>query len=233
MHPSIEKLLKVQEADSQLIFLRSAIRSRPLELADEAKRLEGAEARVAAIDGRIKELKLLIDQKELEIRTFDQEIEKISVAQNTAKTNEEYTIFKEQIKRQQGLRDETEEDVLQRLSEVDELTAQRGEFQGELDHVQAAYDRKAREVTEIVEGMTEQVEGLQAEREKLIAGVEKDHLLIYDRVLARHNNFAIALVDGQICQGCHMAVTHQQINELMDNGILQCKSCSRLLYLER
>ena len=233
MHPSIEKLLKVQEVDSQLIFLRSAIQKRPLELADEAKRLEAAEARVKAVDARIKELKVTIDQKELEIRSFDQEIEKISVAQNTAKTNEEYTIFKEQIKRQQGLRSDMEEEVLQRLSEVEDLSAQRVELQGELDHVRGAYERKAREVREIVEGMTSQVEKLQNERQEYIADVDKDHLLIYDRVLERHNDFAIAQVDNQICQGCHMAVTHQQINELLDSGILQCKSCSRLLYLER
>ena len=55
-----------------------------------------------------------------------------------------------------------------------------------------------------------------------------ENLKIYERVLQRYNNFAIARVEGQVCHGCFMSVTSQEVNLLMQGQFLQCKSCSRL-----
>ena len=125
MHASIERLLKVQEVDSQRLFLEEAIRRRPLELEDERRKLSAAEERVAAIEARMKEVKISADQRELDVRGFDKEIEKITVARNQAKSNNEYALYGEQIKRQEGMRSVAEEEVLTGLTELDTLAAEK------------------------------------------------------------------------------------------------------------
>jgi predicted nucleic acid-binding Zn-ribbon protein len=72
---------------------------------------------------------------------------------------------------------------------------------------------------------------MEAKRNGLASEVDRDHLKVYERVLARHNNFAIARVEDKVCQGCFISVTAQDVNLLMQGKFVQCKSCSRILFL--
>jgi predicted nucleic acid-binding Zn-ribbon protein len=96
---------------------------------------------------------------------------------------------------------------------------------------EAALSKKQAELDDMMERIRGEVAGLEARRAELVSGIDPEHLTTYDRVLNRHNNFAIARVDSQVCQGCYMSVTAQEVNLLMQGQIVQCKSCSRLFYL--
>jgi hypothetical protein len=231
MNPSVEQLLKVQEVDSQMIFLRESMRLRPRELEDDRRKVTAAKAAAEAVAAQIKSLKVESDRREIDVRKADSEIEKLTVALNQAKSNQEYTILKEQIKRQEDLRGQAEEEVLEKLTHIDTLEARRKELSQSLVQAEGALKKKQAEVDELMAGIKKELESLAKARQELIAGVEAENLRIYDRILERHNNFAVARVDGQVCQGCYMAVTTQEVNLLLQGQFLQCKSCSRILYL--
>ena len=232
MNPSIEQLLHVQGVDSEMIFIRESLRRRPLELDDDRRKLENARKHLEGAQAQIKRFKMDADRGELEVKRLDAEIEKLTVALNQAKSNQEYTIIKEQIRRQSEGRGTAEEQVLEKLSEIDALEAERKERTEDVKREEASFRNKEAEMKQVLDGLETQLAKLEERREGLIEGIDREHLKIYDRVLARHNNFAIARVEGQICQGCYMTVTSQEINLLLQGQFLQCKSCSRLLYLE-
>jgi hypothetical protein len=232
MHGSVERLLSVQDVDSQLLFLKEAIRRRPLEVEDELRKHRECKAEVDRILSRIRDARKAVDGFELEIQGFDAEIEKLGVAQNQAKSNAEYMIFREQIARQKGRRSDAEEQALTRLSDIDDLARGEKEARDKLQAAEKALERKQKEIAEVVAGMNEQVGTLEKERAGLVGGIEKDHLGIYEKVLGRYRSLAIARVEGGTCHGCHMAVTPQDVSLLMQSEFLQCKSCSRILYMD-
>jgi len=231
MHPSIEQLLKVQEVDSQAIFLRESMRLRPRELDDDRRNVARANAAVEALVAQAKTVKVESDERELDVKKCDAEIEKLNVALNQASSNQEYTILKEQIKRQEEIRSEAEEDVLEKLTQIDGIEADKKERTENLSIAEVSLRKKQAELDEMMEHIRGELSGLDARRADLIGDIDPEHLRTYDRVLKRHNNFAIARVDTQVCQGCYMSVTAQEVNLLMQGQLVQCKSCSRLFHL--
>lgn len=232
MNPSVEQLLRVQEVDSEMIYVRESLRRRPLELEDDRRKLDNARKHLETIQAQIKRFKMDADKGELEVKRLDADIEKLNVALNLAKSNQEYTILKEQIRRQGDARGTAEEQVLEKLSEIDALEAERKQQIEEVKREEASFRQKELEVKAVMDGLETQLAKLEERRAGLIDGIDREHLKIYDRVLARHNNFAIASVEDQVCHGCYMTVTSQEKNLLLQGQFLQCKSCSRLFYLE-
>lgn len=231
LHPSVEQLLKVQEVDSQILFLRESLRLRPLELEDDRRKVVDTKKNLEGALLEIKKGRMDSDRREVDVKKADAEIDKLNVALNQAKTNQEYTIFKEQIKRQEEQRGKAEEEVIEKLTQLDSLESTRKALATKLEMEERSFRKKESEVQEIVKGIKDQLQVLEATRGELMSGIDREHLRTYERVLQRHNNFAIARVESQVCHGCFMSVTTQEVNLLMQGQLLQCKSCSRLLYL--
>ncbi len=231
-HPSIEKLLRVQDVDSQIIFLEEAKRVRPRELGDDRQKVVQVEEEVAGLQRRIKAFRMEVDRRELDIRKFDAEISKLTVALNQARSNDEYAVVRDQIERQKEKRGGTEEDVLEILTELDRIQELKAQEEKRLEDVKKSFGRKEAQMTELLAGLEQQLQELRRRRAELVRGVDPEHLGLYERVLGLRGNFAIARVENQICHGCHMRLTPQRVNLLMQAMFVQCSNCTRLLYLD-
>ncbi len=233
MNPSIEQLLNVQRVDKEIRFLAEAKRLRPEELSDERKKLAISNSMVEAVVEAIKQGRFEIEKGEHGIKNEDAEIEKVRIALNTAKTNQEYGVFKEQIARHEEKRGEIEEEVLGYLSRIELLEEKKREAERELADQQKIFDRKEAEVMVLVKGLEEQISTLETERSGLIEGLDRDHLELYDRIRNHLDDNAICGVKDHVCQGCFRTVTKQDIAQLMlGEEILQCRSCARLLFIQ-
>jgi predicted nucleic acid-binding Zn-ribbon protein len=84
----------------------------------------------------------------------------------------------------------------------------------------------------------EELKGLRERRAAAAKDVDAEFLKIYERIhKAKPDAVALAAVvqeeDGYHCGGCRMGITFQDVNTVMKGkDPLQCRSCSRLLYLE-
>ena len=87
MHPSIEQLLKVQEVDSEMLFIKESLRLRPGELDDDRRKVLETHRELEALASRIQDLRVESDRREIDVRKADEDIEKFNIALNQAKTN--------------------------------------------------------------------------------------------------------------------------------------------------
>ena len=232
LHPSIEKLLNVQKLDREKRFIEEAMVLRPQELEDDRKKVAAAEGGVRHAQQLIQEARLVIDRGELEIKQCDAEIEKATIALNTAKTNQEYAVFKEQISRQQEKRDGIEETTLEQLEQLTQLEANKAKLEKALEEEQKTFARKKAEVDELIAGLASQVSALETERASAVVGIDADHLELYDRILAHVHDAALVEVKDSVCHGCYMQVTTQDRSQiLIGEKLVQCKNCGRILFL--
>jgi uncharacterized protein len=233
MNESLKALLQLQRIDGEIIFLREAKRRRPQELEVDRRRLEDKKRVVDGVAAEMKKLRMESDRRELELKRNEAEVTKLQVALNTAKSNQEYTILKEQIARLQDQDGKIEEEVLKRLGEVDALDRGKKDAEAELKTFQAEFKGKEDELNRILKGIDEQLGTLLAAREESARNVPADHLQLYDRVLARHKDHALSRIENNVCQGCYMSITPQKMNELLlGRDLIQCMNCLRILYLE-
>jgi predicted nucleic acid-binding Zn-ribbon protein len=56
---------------------------------------------------------------------------------------------------------------------------------------------------------------------------------MYDRIFKKKGDSAVSPMQGDMCGGCHMKVVIGTLQSLKQaEGITQCESCGRILYLE-
>jgi uncharacterized protein len=233
MHDSLKALLELQELDSQIIFLRDAREKRPRELEADRRRLDEKKKVLDGLTQEIKRIKMEADRRELDLKRNEGEVGKLQVALNQAKSNQEYQILREQIGRLQTDDSKIEEEVLKRLGEVEGLEESKRQAEVELKAFQGEFQKKVEELNAVLRGIEGQLSELGGRRQEASGRVPREHLQLYDRVLARHRDFALARVEHQVCQGCFMSVTPQTMNLLlMDRDLQQCRNCLRILYLE-
>ena len=233
MHDSLKALLELQDLDSQIIFLRDAREKRPRELEADRRRLDEKKRVVDGLTQEIKRIKMEADRRELDLKRNEAEVGKLQVALNQAKSNQEYQILREQIGRLKTDDSKIEEEVLKRLGEVEGLEDSKRQAEEELRVFQGEFQKKVEEMNGVLRGIEGQLGELDARRKEASKRVPRDHLQLYDRVLARHRDSALARVENQVCQGCFMSVTPQTMNLLlMDRDLQQCRNCLRILHLE-
>lgn len=232
MNEQLKVLLDLQKIDSELYFLQTMREKKPSELEHDKQRQQQAQAVVQRIDDTIKETRMEIDRKELDINQNEAEIEKAQIALNTARSNDEYQVFKSQIEKFQGTNGSIEEYVLEQMSAIDGLNADRELASTEVDRVTRDLNQKEKEIQSFLQEVDQRVGDLGGNRSELVASADKDALEVYEKVLTRYSESALALVENSVCQGCHMSLTKQMLNELMvGRDLVQCRNCVRILYL--
>ncbi len=228
----LKLLLELQKIDADLHFLRELRVRRPQEVQKERDKLQRSEQAVASIESDIKQLRMTCDRAELDIKQKQGEIEKLQIALNTAKTNQEYQVLRDQIERHGKELGEIEEQVLERFNSIDALGEEKTAARDEVERARKELAAREEEMRGIVAEVDEKIAALDKQRAEKVAEIPGDALETYERVLARYEDSALALVESRICQGCYMSVTSQAINELMvGEELIQCKNCLRILYL--
>ncbi len=239
MHPSLEKLLDVQKLDRETSLLEEAKVRRPMELNDEKRKVTAGQETVGAVDSEITACRLNIDKGELNIKELEEEIQKSNIAMNGAKSNTEYSIFQEQIARNEENKGAKEVEVLELLTLLENLQSKKADLERDLADLEKSYQRKESEVLGLVKELEEKVGGLKDERGQLAEGITSDHLDLYERINRKVDSDCIVAAEESadeagvyFCQGCYMTVTKQELNQLaLAQELLTCRSCSRLLYL--
>ena len=155
MHPSLEKLLDVQKLDRETRLLEEAKVRRPMELNDDKRKVAAGKQVVGGVEEEITACRLNIDKGELNIKEFEEEIQKSNIAMNGAKSNTEYSIFQEQIAKNEESKGEKEVEVLELLTLLENLQGKKAEVERELADLEKAYQRKESEVLGLVKELEE------------------------------------------------------------------------------
>ncbi len=170
------------------------------------------------------------DEKQLLLRSSEAKINDLEAKRNTAKANREYQLLGEQIDADKMAIKVLEDEILESLERVDEVTNQ-----------QPAATDNVKKVAESLEELKKQVqkEATQLEREMArvlskLEEVERDltaeTLEVYQGVVKHKGEDGLAVSEGGCCGGCHQQLTGKMLSQLMAGNVAMCRSCGRLLY---
>ncbi len=78
-----------------------------------------------------------------------------------------------------------------------------------------------------------QLKGLEKEEKKITPGLDEEILFKFERIIRSKAGLGIVPVDKGVCNGCHMILTPQYVNEVRTGeGIMFCPYCSRILFYQ-
>lgn len=188
------------------------------------------QAELEQMRDRLKQTKMLADQKNLQLKTNEAKIADLRTKLNVAASNREYEIFTGQIDADTMANSVLEDEILEALTKVDLM-------QVEVKKAEEAVSTAEAELKKIIADVQAKEPGLKEREAALmesVAGVEKqlpsDVLPQYRRLAQALGVEALAAVENKCCTACYVQITPQKLVELRAGKLLFC-TCGRLMYL--
>jgi predicted nucleic acid-binding Zn-ribbon protein len=233
MHPSIPHLLDLQSVDQRIAAVRAEIDSFPKKVLEADAKLNSARAAVAAAKesntASVSERKKL----ELDVMQWKERARKYRDQSGAVKTNEAYKALQHEIANAEAEVAKAEDRQLEVMVGAEESETRVKNAEINLRNAEQAVNSEKRQIQLLNAEKKKALEGLLAERERVIAPVPDDMRILYDRIAKRHHGTALAEArDGQ-CRGCGLRVLPhilQLLKSEADEEVYRCESCGLILY---
>lgn len=229
----IKLLLELQELDSKIYALEKAKSQKPLLLKGKEKELNILKEKLSNFLSGQKNIKIEIDRKNLALKEKEDKINKLNIQLNTSKTNKEYSVLLNEISGLKADRGLLEDEILNLYNKIDggqgEVTAINREIARANQELKTLQD----EVTSTLQQIDQLLEEVCKQRAEQAIKVPAELLAGYEKIINHSpTKTALVCVKNEVCQGCFMNITPQEVNELMKGKeIIHCRSCGRILYL--
>ncbi|MCJ7543231.1 MAG: C4-type zinc ribbon domain-containing protein, partial [Phycisphaerae bacterium] len=181
------------------------------------------------------------DRAALDLKTREEQVARLRMSLNAAKTNKEYAAVLTQINTLKADNAKLEEEALRILQDTDTIKAQADEVAKQSESEKARLAEVQRTSAEEVTRLTAMLEELKAKRNEAAHEVPAQALAVFNRIGGNYDGDAMAAIEIQgqkppheyICGGCYMSLTAEHVNALRTKDeIRTCDNCGRILYLE-
>jgi hypothetical protein len=146
------------------------------------------------------------------------------------KTNREYTAILLEIDSVEKEISNIEEAMLESMAKVDDIEARAAAEEQKVSQAKAEAQKEKERLEQEQRQLEESLKGTRSERDQLAADVEVSLLTQYDRIRVKKGGLAMARVDDESCDACHIQLPPQVVNEVIGGAVKICPSCNRLLY---
>jgi predicted nucleic acid-binding Zn-ribbon protein len=116
------------------------------------------------------------------------------------------------------------------LEQLERLKAEAGGIEDALKALKKRYNQMARDFNAKKSSLELQINALDVKEEGVRSALPEDILNLYDSVVRRVGKTPVATIRSQVCQGCHIGISDQQIRKIRFGQQLHCcENCGRIL----
>ena len=232
MSPELQRLINLQQLESAIADARAHIAAHPQRLADADAKLAEADRVVQDATQRLKDAQEAKRAAEKDAAVFDGRLTKFKDQLSAVKTNREYQAMQHEIETAKRERDAAEDKVLERMEQIEVLTAEVKQAETARAAEKKTVDaEKAALATELAADEKTLAEKTAA-RGALVASVEPRLMSLFEQVARVRKGVALSMAtrDG-LCSVCHVRMRPQVFQQVRQNeSVVQCDSCQRILY---
>ncbi len=229
--PDIATLVKLQEAETEIVRLQAVLEKVEKDKTKLASRLKQFETALKENREEFERAQKACRDNELEIQIVDQRIIKSNEHLRNVKTNKEYQVLLREVDDNKKRKDAIETELLELMEEKDQsesiVAESEKEYQLLDEQIKAEQAVVEKQSTEDRELLAEYLES----QEKI--GTSLDPVLMerFRKISKMNNGSAVTQTSEQVCLGCFMNIPPQLYIEVQKgNDLISCPQCSRILY---
>ncbi|HEV2949616.1 MAG TPA: C4-type zinc ribbon domain-containing protein [Gemmataceae bacterium] len=179
----------------------------------------------------IKKLKVALHEKEVSLKAQEQVVAKHEKQLNEATSRKEYDTLRSEIETDKKACAKIEDAMLEVMEEIETRNLQIPEYEkgvkkGKEDTARVIDDVQTRR-NEFTDRLNETLKSIR----EIETSLPDDVRATYDRLVAVKGDGAMSSVQGRTCTACYTEITAQNQNDLMQEKLVLCKNCGRILYL--
>ncbi|MBI4652490.1 hypothetical protein HY745_14680 [Candidatus Desantisbacteria bacterium] len=230
----INSLLKLQETDIEIIRLEKELLRIPGEIKIIDEKMQVYSLRLIEKKNNMDTLLKKRKEKEIDLASQNDKIKKLESQLYSLKSNKEYAAMLKEIKDIKENNSKFEEIILNFMFQYDIEKEEYSKLETEAKNfgslISNEKDDKIKEEENLKKMLQEKLEA----RKLAVNDLDKNTIYSYERILKNKNDYAIVEIKGEICQGCHMGIPPQMINDIiLSNELFKCPNCARIVYLNR
>ncbi|WP_309399622.1 zinc ribbon domain-containing protein [Cerasicoccus maritimus] len=233
--PEIEQLLILQDRDSRLFNIEQSLKTIPLEVAKNEKKIAEEEAKLAAARKALQELEVRRKDLDNDVKSAEEQVIKYKNQQMQVKKNDEYQALTHEIEQTEAKVSDLEEAEIGLMLEIDDgneafaktKAAADAEIQLYRDEVETLKDRE--------QTLLGEIEAAKAEVAAEEAKCGAKFLASYKRVkMRRPKPPYVVPVEDHKCGGCHLKLSSESesATRQKDADPVHCENCGRVIYWE-
>jgi uncharacterized protein len=226
-----KRLARLQAVELERARLTAALKALPGEVAQAENLLKTAQKRVTDSETGLRREELLRASLELEVATHRTKASRFRMQMDTARNAAQAGALEHEINFSETEISRLEDNELASMENTEVLEAERAsalELAGKLTETLGLI--RARVGEQDLE-FREQLAALKLERETLRGEIPAERLAHFDRIAGMRGT-GLARAKDQQCSGCRIGIRPQVWNQLRDGAVLNCESCSRILYFD-
>ena len=233
MRQDIQTLVKLQEAESEIVRLKAILEKVEKEKAKIGLRIKTTADALAGNQEQLASIEKGCRDIEAEIQLIDDRIIKSNEKLRMVKTNKEYQLLLREVDDNKKRKDLLETELIESMDRREELrkTVEESETEYQLlkDRIEAEQDEIDKKTTDDKALLEEYLES-QAEIGKLL---DPGLMTRFRRISRMNNGLAVVSVKNEVCRGCFMNIPPQLYIEVQrGNSLISCPQCSRILFYE-
>lgn len=229
----IKLLVELQGLDTQIFRLEDRLQAIPDEIARREAEFKEKSANLKRLEDELKALVVRRKEREGDLEAKEGSIKKYQQQLNQVKTNKEYSALQDEIGRVKADSSIVEEDILKIFDSIDAENKQIVKEKEFLKDEEAKFAEEKKKFNEEAAAAKAELDGLKTQRADLAAKIDKNILKKYDRIVKSKEGLAVVTIVNETCQGCFSRLPPQVVNEVkMNNELIFCDSCTRILYIE-
>ncbi len=229
--PDIKALIKLQEAETQIVRLKEVlekIKTQKDKLSSKLKRfgntLEKQKDDLAAASKNCRD-------SEREIQVVDERIIKSNETLRMVKTNKEYQVLLREVDDNRKRKDAFETELLEYFDEEEKIEESVQESQKEFDLLKDQIDAEQKDIEKESIDDREMLEDYLTQQKEIGKSLDSSLMERFAKISKMNQGLAVINVDNAICRGCFMNIPPQLYIEVQrGNSLILCPQCSRILY---
>ncbi|MCM8791884.1 MAG: C4-type zinc ribbon domain-containing protein [Candidatus Omnitrophica bacterium] len=229
----IRRLIELQNVDSQIFALREEKESKPAEIEALNNAFEEKKKQLTQTEREIQNLLKEKKDKELELTSKEEQIKKLQIQLYQLKTNKEYTAMLKEIEIAKADISLQEDKILEIIDKIDIKQKELQQEKENLAEEEKNFNREKNKIEIRIKEIEERLATLEIKRKDIVADIQPQILMQYERILKNRDGLAIVKVNNNSCEGCNMTLPPQMVNLIkMYERIISCEICQRMLYIE-
>ena len=228
---STEILRTLHRIHRQLSDLKERLDRCPKRARASEANVAHRESLLAATRKEEKELRMALDQRQLQLKTSEGKVKELQIKLNTAQSNREYQALLEQIQAAEMANSVLADEILEDLDKIDEHKKKISQTESDLAAARKKVEDVGGEVAEREPLLRADIARLEAELKQSESALPAEVREPYKRVVNHLGEDALAPVENQCCGGCNQQIPLNLCNKIMTNQPVFCKSCGRMLYM--
>jgi uncharacterized protein len=229
----LDLLEQLQEIDLQVDVMKTAQNNLQTDMNGIARALDDAREGLASLQTRAAQL----DKDKIELETSHAaelvNIQRSETNMKEIKTNKEYQAVGREIAAARKQVAELEDQVLQKITQFDELNNEIAAVQATLAELEQNTEQRRSEKQGEIDKVQHTIDADNLRRQVITKELPANVIKRYDSLRAQRRGQAVAMARDGYCLGCNMQLPPQLYNSLFKcEELITCPHCQRMLILK-